>query len=237
MVLAEEILKINPNHFFTLCYYGRSLYYLGRYEEALVVLNRCLEEEKEYYPLWSFRGDIHLQLNDYENAGKDYSRAFNIDLNNIWTNLIIGDRNNPKSKSKTNKQLWLFEDRFLRWESFLEGNFVCAYIEAYTDKMVFTKSFLEDLEFDYLSRCFKAPDAVNVDWILKPAQDNDNINLIIKNLCNILQRNSNLMVYKAVLLYSLNNKAEAIKLINNAKIIDPENPDLDFVYKKIHGIE
>jgi tetratricopeptide (TPR) repeat protein len=74
ITIAEEILKTDSYHFFTLCYYGRSLYLAERYEEALKIFNRCLEE-KEYYFLWLFRGDCYYRLSEYKKAKEDYEKS------------------------------------------------------------------------------------------------------------------------------------------------------------------
>lgn len=80
--IAEETLKTDPNHFFTLCYYGRSLYHFERYEEALKIFDRCLEEEKEYYFLWSFRGDVYYKIKNFEAAVSDFLKSFELDPSN-----------------------------------------------------------------------------------------------------------------------------------------------------------
>ena len=82
--IAEEILQTDSHHFFTLCYYGRSLYLLGEYEEAVEVLDQCLEEEKGYYFLWSFRGDVLYKLAQYQEAAASYDEALKCELYRVW---------------------------------------------------------------------------------------------------------------------------------------------------------
>jgi tetratricopeptide (TPR) repeat protein len=82
--ISEEILKTDSNHFFTLCYYGRSLYLANRYEEAIKIIDRCLEEEKQYYFLWSFRADVHYKMGEYHEAIENYDEALKLEMYEIW---------------------------------------------------------------------------------------------------------------------------------------------------------
>ena len=74
--LCLEILNTDPNHFFTLCYYGRCLYQKGEYEKSAEYLTKCLDEESNYFFLWKFRGDCYYKTKDYEKAIEDYKKSF-----------------------------------------------------------------------------------------------------------------------------------------------------------------
>lgn len=80
--LAEEILQTDPNHFFTLCYYGRCLYQKGEYEKSAEYLTRCIDEENGYFFLWKFRGDCFYKMKDYRQALKDYKKSLMLDPTN-----------------------------------------------------------------------------------------------------------------------------------------------------------
>ena len=73
--LAEDILATDPNHFLTLCYYGRCLYEKENYEKSAEVLSRCVEEETQHFFLWKFRGDAYMKMKRYEVALADYRQS------------------------------------------------------------------------------------------------------------------------------------------------------------------
>lgn len=80
--LCHEVLNTNPNHFFTLCYYGRCLYQKGDYEKATEYLTLCLDEESNYFFLWKFRGDCYYKMKDYKKAIEDYKKSLALDPTN-----------------------------------------------------------------------------------------------------------------------------------------------------------
>ncbi|MCX6763304.1 MAG: tetratricopeptide repeat protein [Candidatus Moranbacteria bacterium] len=80
--LCEEILKTDPNHFLTLCYYARCLYHKGHYNESLRYLTRCLNEENDHFHLWKFKGDCYYKMKKYEEALDDYKKSFELDPTN-----------------------------------------------------------------------------------------------------------------------------------------------------------
>jgi len=80
--LCLEILNTDPNHFFTLCYYGRCLYKKGEYEKSEEYLTQCLDEESSYFFLWKFRGDCYYRMKEYKKAIEDYKRSLAIDPTN-----------------------------------------------------------------------------------------------------------------------------------------------------------
>jgi tetratricopeptide (TPR) repeat protein len=80
--IAEEILQTDPNHFFTLCYYGRCLYQKGNFEKSAEYLTRCLEDESNYFFLWKFRGDSYYKMGEYEKALEDYKKSLELDSTN-----------------------------------------------------------------------------------------------------------------------------------------------------------
>jgi tetratricopeptide (TPR) repeat protein len=47
--LCIEVLDTDPNHFFTLCYYGRCLYQKDEFEKSAESLTQCLNEENQYF--------------------------------------------------------------------------------------------------------------------------------------------------------------------------------------------
>lgn len=80
--LCLEVLYTDPNHFFTLCYYGRCLYQKGEYEKSAKYLTQCLDEESNYFFLWKFRGDCYYKLKEYEKALEDYKESLALDQTN-----------------------------------------------------------------------------------------------------------------------------------------------------------
>jgi len=83
--LCLEVLNTDPNHFFTLCYYGRCLYQKGEYEKSAEYLTQCLNEESDYFFLWKFRGDCYYKLKEYEKAIEDYKKSLALDPTNAAT--------------------------------------------------------------------------------------------------------------------------------------------------------
>lgn len=99
--LCLEILHTDPNHFFTLCYYGRCLYHKGKYEKSAKYLTQCLGEESNYFFLWKFRGDCYYKLKEYEKALEDYKKSLALDPTNGATlddiaqcSFLLGDLKN-----------------------------------------------------------------------------------------------------------------------------------------------
>lgn len=80
--LCLEVLHTDPNHFFTLCYYGRCLYQKGDYEKSIQFLTQCLDEESNYFFLWKFRGDCYYKLKEYEKTLEDYKKSLALDSTN-----------------------------------------------------------------------------------------------------------------------------------------------------------
>ena len=80
--LCLEVLHTDPNHFFTLCYFGRCLYQKGEYEKSAKYLTQCLDEESNYFFLWKFRGDCYYKLKEYEKALEDYKKSLALDPTN-----------------------------------------------------------------------------------------------------------------------------------------------------------
>lgn len=80
--LCLEVLNTDPNHFFTLCYYGRCLYQKGDFEKSAEYLTRCLEDESGYFFLWKFRGDCYYKMKDYEKTLEDYRKSLALDPTN-----------------------------------------------------------------------------------------------------------------------------------------------------------
>ena len=85
MKIAEEMLRTDSHHFFTLCYYGRCLYQKSEYEKSTEYLTRCLNEEENYFFLWKFRGDCYYKMKDYERAITDYKKSLELDPTNAAT--------------------------------------------------------------------------------------------------------------------------------------------------------
>lgn len=83
--LCLEVLNTDPNHFFTLCYYGRCLYQKGEYEKSAEYLTKCLDEENNYFFLWKFRGDCYYKMKAYEKAIEDYKKSLVLDSTNAAT--------------------------------------------------------------------------------------------------------------------------------------------------------
>lgn len=83
--LCLEVFNTDPNHFFTLCYYGRCLYQKGEYKKSAEYLTKCLDEESNYFFLWKFRGDCYYKIKNYEKAIEDYKKSLALDPTNAAT--------------------------------------------------------------------------------------------------------------------------------------------------------
>lgn len=114
--ISEEILKTDSNHFFTLCYYGRSLYLAEKYGESLKILDRCLEEEKQYYFLWSFRGDVYYKMGEYLEAIKNYDESLKLELYEFWYRATGNERKTgdtsktPESADALDNHMYYFNE-------------------------------------------------------------------------------------------------------------------------------
>ncbi|MCK9626830.1 MAG: tetratricopeptide repeat protein [Bacteroidales bacterium] len=258
IITAEEILKTDSNHFFTLCYYGRSLFHLEKYEQALKVLEQCLKEEKEYYFLWSFYGDIFYKLGEFAKAVKNYDEALKFELYKVWytaneDTISSSDTNHnikqPEQLSTLdNYMLYLDEDKeqdemgYFRKAQFYLSTRAGIY-NAYKENGVGIKRAIEALkktiELDpknwyAISQLAEVSEFLAKEYI---GENNQEALVYIDQALSYNPENANLLSIKAILLDSLGGNEQAKKIINKIKEQDPHNPDLDFVYKKIHKIE
>ncbi len=253
--IAEEILQTDSNHFFTLCYYGRSLYLLGRYEEALKVLEKCLEDEKEYYFLWSFRGDVYYKMGKYAEAVADYEKSLKLELYEFWYRATGKERTTNDLKKKTpdstdslDNHMYYFSESddvaldeigyFRKALFYLSTNF-----ESYQKDDAGIKRAIESLKCvlkDNPKNWYALNQLTGVSEFLAKkfiGTNNQEALVYIDGALKYAPDNMNLISIKAILLDALGDNEQAVKLIKLAKEKDPDNPDLDFVYKKIHRIE
>ncbi len=255
---AEDILKTDSNHFFTLCYYGRSLFHLERYVEALKILELCFKEEKAYYFLWSFYGDIFYKLEEYSEAVKNYDEALKFELYKVWytaseetktSNGVDHNIKQPEQLSTLDNYLYYLNDDMVQDEIgyFRKAQFYLStragIYNAYKDNDVGIKKAVEALK-KVIELNSKNWYAINqlieaLEFLAKKLIGNNNQEALtyINDGLKYDPDNVNLISIKAILLNTLGDNEKAIKLIDIAKEKDPDNPDLDFVYKKIHRIE
>ena len=258
MKIAEEILQTDSNHFFTLCYYGRSLYLLGRYEEALKILDQCLEEEKEYYFLWSFRGDVLYKLGQYQEAATSYDEALKCELYRVWhiaheetTKSRSTDRNitTPQQLNILDNYLYYIEEDktsdeigyFRRAEFYLSTR--AGIYNAYKENDIGIKRAIEALK-KVTALNPKNWYALNkltevLEFLAKKivGENNHEALVYVDDALKYAPDNTNLISIKAILLDALGDKEQAIKLIGIAKEKDPANDDLDNVYQKINNLQ
>ncbi len=83
--LCLEVFETDPNHFFTLYYYGRCLYHKGEYEKSAEYLTQFLDEKSNYFFLWKFRGDCYYKMKEYKKALEDYKKSLALDPTNAAT--------------------------------------------------------------------------------------------------------------------------------------------------------
>ena len=236
--IAEEILKTDSNHFFTLCYYGRSLFHLEKYEEALKVFNRCLEEEKEYFYLWSFRGDVYCKIQNYEEAISDYLKAIELDPNNgadydgvAMCLFLNGEHERAHEYIDRAIAIETTEDiPMIRKAQFFEFQ---KLIKEATEQ--YRKTLNNFPSSTYARK--KVIELLEAQAKEKIGSDNQNALADINEALSCDPENADLLSIKAILLDALGDNEQAIEIINKIKKQDPDNPDLDFVYKKIHRIE
>lgn len=255
IAVCEEILKTDSNHFFTLCYYGRSLCLAERYEESLKVLDRCLEEEKQYYFLWSFRGDVYYKMGEYLEAIKNYDESLKLELYEFWYRATgnerkVGDPSKtPESTDSLDNHMYYFSDDnddnkeldeigfFRKALFYLSTNF-----ESYQKDDIGIKRAIEALKKVIKSNpdnWFAKNKIVEVLESLAKKQAGENNQEALTNIDSALVYNPNnisLIAMKAILHDAVGDKENAIKWINIAKEKDPNNDDLDNVYKKINNL-
>jgi tetratricopeptide (TPR) repeat protein len=254
---SEEILKTDSNHFFTLCYYGRSLFYLGRYDEAIKILEICLKEEKEYYFLWSFYGDVFYKLEQYPEAVKNYDEALKFELYKVW---YIANEEDANSKNVNhnikqpgqlnsldnylyylNEEQVLDEIGYFRKAQFYLSTRAGIY-NAYKENDIGTKRAIEALKkvVEFNSKNWYALNQLTeaLEFLAKKiiGVNNQGALTYIEDALKYAPENMNLVSIKAILLDTLGDNEQAVRLIKIAKDKDPYNTDLDFVYKKIMKI-
>lgn len=78
--VCEQALALDPNCITPYYGIGKSLVYLHKYQEALVIYNKALEV-KETKELYTQRGHLSFLLEDYGCASNDYYRALIMDPN------------------------------------------------------------------------------------------------------------------------------------------------------------
>lgn len=254
--ISEEILKTDSNHFFTLCYYGRSLYLANRYEEAIKIIDRCLEEEKQYYFLWSFRGDVYYKIGDYLEAAKNYDESLRLELYEFWYRATGSERKSgdpsktPESADALDNHMYYFSDDnndsknldeigyFRKALFYLSTNF-----ESYQKDDIGIKRAIDALQKVLKSNpdnWFAKNKIVETLQLLAEKQVGNNNQEALINIdtaLNISPDNANLIVIKAILLHALGNKESAIEWIGIAKEKYPDNDGIDSIYKKIHNLE
>lgn len=255
--IAEEILQTDSNHFFTLCYYGRSLFLLGNYEKAMKILDRCLEEEKEYHFLWSFRGDVLYKLGKYEEAAISYDEALKCELYRVWhiahentTKSSDSDRNatTPEQLNVLDNYLYYIEEDktsdeigyFRKAEFYLSTR--AGIYNAYKENDVGIKRAIEALKkvVEFNPKNWYALNQLTgaLEFLAKKivGENNNQALTYIEDALRYAPDNTNLISIKAILLDALGDKEQAIKLIRIAKEKDPTNDDLDNVYQKINNL-
>ena len=238
IITAEEILKTDSNHFFTLCYYGRSLFHLERYEEALKVFDRCLDEEKDYFYLWSFRGDVFYKIQNYEKAISDYLKSIELDPNNgaDYDNVamcLFLNGEHEKAHEYIDKAIAIetTEDMpMIRKAQFFEFQKLAK--EALAQYIKTLNNFPSS---EYAKK--KAVELLEIQAKEKIGDDNQNALTDIDLALSYDPENANLLSIKAILLDTLGDNEQAKKIINKIKQQDPHNPDLDFIYRKINNLE
>ena len=254
--IAEEIFQTDSNHFFTLCYYGRSLYLLGRHEEALKILDRCLEEEKEYYFLWSFRGDVYYKMSKYLEAVNDYDKSLELELYEVWYRVKGGERKaghpseTPESTDSLDNHMYYFNENdnkdldeigfFRKAQSYLSTR--AGIYNAYKENDIGIKRAIEALKQVLKSNpdnWFAKKQIIETLELLakkKAGEQNQEALTYVDTALIYDPDNMQLMAMKAMFHHCLDDKENAIKWINKAKEKDPDNDDLDNVYKEINGL-
>lgn len=250
--IAEEILQTDSNHFFTLCYYGRSLYLAQRYEEALKVLDHCLEEEKEYYFLWSFRGDVYYKMGKYFEAVGNYNESLRLELYEFWYKATGSEREakHPKTPEPTNSldnHMYYFSEDdnkeldeiglFRKAWFYLSTNFECYQVDDIGIKRAI-ESLKKVIELNP-DNWFAKNKIVEALESLARKQVSEQKQEALANIDTALTYNpdnSHLFAMKAILHEALGDKENAIKWIKKAKEKDPTNEDLDNVYQKINNL-
>ena len=235
---AEEILKTDSSHFFTLCYYGRSLFHLEKYKEALKIFDHCLEEEKDYFYLWSFRGNVFYKIKNYEKAISDYLKSIELDpdngtdYDNIAMCLFLSGEH-KKAHEYINKAITIEATEampMIRKAQFFEFQQLKREAQEQYKKTLSNfpnNEFAKNKVVEYLELQAKE----------KIGNNNQDALSDINESLLYDPENANLLSIKAILLDALGNNEQAKKIINKIKQQDHCNPDLDFIYRKINSLE
>lgn len=234
---AEEILRTDSNHFFTLCYYGRSLFYFEKYEKALKVFDRCLEEEDSYFYLWSFRGDVYYKIQNYEKAICDYSKSIELDPNN-WA-----DYDNIAMclfLSGEYEKAHIYIDKAIAIENTEDMPMIrkAQFFEFQNLSEEAVKQYINTLNYFPNSKYAKKKvvELLEIQAKEKIWDDNESALMDINQALWYDPENGNLLSIKAILLDAIGYNDQAKEIISKVKQKNPDDDDLDFVYKKIYRI-
>src|SRR3989338_10020133 len=78
---ADKGLEINPNSAYLLYFRGRSRGDLGKFEEGLKDLNKCLKIKQDYADAYVERGYIRQKIGNNSGAKNDYEKGVHFDPN------------------------------------------------------------------------------------------------------------------------------------------------------------
>ncbi len=103
---ADKGLEINPNSAYLLYFRGRSKGDLGKFEEGLKDLNKCIKIKSDYADAYVEQGYIKQKMGNFFSAKKDYEKGINLDssLQQQVNSYLYGESN--KNVERTNGRIY-----------------------------------------------------------------------------------------------------------------------------------
>lgn len=80
--MVARVLRGEPQNFEVLSYGGACELRLHRYVEAVETFTKCLALNDNGFHVWTFRGDAHYELGEYDKAFSDYWRSLQLEPDN-----------------------------------------------------------------------------------------------------------------------------------------------------------
>ena len=80
--MIKKALEIDPDNSAYLDSYAWVLYKLGEYEEAIISMDKAVEQEQEDPILFDHRGDIYAAMNQIDKAVENWEKALQLDPDN-----------------------------------------------------------------------------------------------------------------------------------------------------------
>jgi Tfp pilus assembly protein PilF len=87
----RRAIDLNPNSAVAHQMYGRSLSFVGRYQDALRALETARELDPLSIPINAYLGQVHLHARRYDLAAEQFEKALRIDPNHVLARHNLGE--------------------------------------------------------------------------------------------------------------------------------------------------